>query len=103
MPQPINKIVPNPRVILDTDVLEDKPEIAILIVKIFAIWANIERRLGVLLVHLLGADDVHAHAIYSILETQNLRTKALEAAAKSALPPDDLDIFHAALTVVNSA
>jgi hypothetical protein len=90
MPQPINKIVPNPRVILDTDVLGQKPDLAILVVKIFAVWANIERRLSVLLVHLLGADQVHAHAIFSILQTQALQTKALEAAAKSALSPDDL-------------
>jgi hypothetical protein len=103
MPQPINKILPNPRVVLDTDVLDEKPDLAILVVKIFAIWANIERRLGVLLVHLLGADDVHAHAIFSILETQGLQTKALEAAAASALSPDDLEIFYAVLSVTNSA
>jgi hypothetical protein len=101
MPQPINKIVPNPRVILDTDALKEKPELAILVVKIFAVWANIERRLSVLLVHLLGADQVHAHAIFSILQTQALQTKAMEAAAKSALSSDDLDIFDAVLTVVN--
>jgi hypothetical protein len=103
MPQPINKILPNPHVILDTDVLEDKPELAILVVKIFAVWANLERRLSVLLVHLLGADEVHAHAIFSILETQGLQTAALEAAAESALSPDDLEIFYAALSVTNSA
>jgi hypothetical protein len=101
MPQPINKIVPNPRVILDTDALKEKPDLAILVVKIFAVWANVERRLSVLLVHLLGADQVHAQAIFSILQTQALQTKALEAAAKSALSPDDLDIFDAALTVIS--
>jgi hypothetical protein len=101
MPQPINKIVPNPRVILDTDALSDRPDLAILVVKIFAVWANIERRLSVLLVHLLGADQVHAHAIFSILQTQALQAKALEAAAKSALSPDVLDIFDAALTVIS--
>lgn len=101
MPQPISKILPNPRVIFDTDALSEKPDLAILVVKIFAVWANIERRLGVLLVHLLGADQVHARAIFSILQTQALQTKALEAAAKSALSPGDLDIFDAALTVLS--
>jgi hypothetical protein len=101
MPQPINKIVPNPRVILDTDVLEEKPDLAILVVKIFAVWASIERRLSVLLVRLLGADAVPAHAIFSILQTQSLQTKALEAAAKSTLSADDMDIFNAVLTVTN--
>jgi hypothetical protein len=102
MPQPIIKIVPDPRVILDTDALEEKPALAILVVKIFAVWANIERRLSVLLVHLLGADQVHAHAIFSILQTQALQTKAMEAAAKSALSSDDMEIFDAVLTVVSS-
>jgi hypothetical protein len=101
MPQPINKILPNARVILDTDVLDEKPDLAILVVKIFAVWASIERRLSVLLVHLLGADAVHAHAIFSILQTQALQTRALEAAAKSALSSDELDIFNAVLTVTN--
>jgi hypothetical protein len=44
---------------------------------------------------------VHAHAIFSILQTQALQTKAMEAAAKSALSSDDLAIFDAVLTVVN--
>ena len=102
MPQPINRIVPNARVILDTDVLDEKPDLAILVVKIFAVWANIERRLSVLLVHLLGADEVHAHAIFSILQTQQLQTKAMEAAANSALSPDDRNVFNAVMTVTNS-
>lgn len=102
MPQPINKILPNPHVILDIGILDDKPELAILVVKIFAIWASIEGRLSVLLVHLLGADSVHAHAIFSILQTQALQTKAMEAAAKSALQGDDLDVFNAYLTVTTA-
>lgn len=102
MPQPINKILPNPRVILDTEVLNEKPDLAILVVRIFAVWASIERRLSVLLVHLLGADSVHAHAIFSILQTQALQTKAMEAAAKSALSADDLELFNAYLTVINA-
>jgi len=102
MPHPINKIVPNPRILLDTDVLSEKPDIAIVVVRIFALWASIERRLSVLLVRLLGADAIPAHAIFSILQTQALQTKALEAAAKSILPPEDFDIFNAAMTVVSA-
>ena len=102
MPQPINKILPNPRVILDTDALNGKPDLAALVVKIFAVWANIERRLSTLLVHLLGTDEVHAHAIFSILQTQALQSKALEAAANSALLPNQLEIFDAALAVISS-
>lgn len=95
-------MVPNAQVILDTDVLDEKPDFAILVVRIFSIWASIERRLSVLLVRLLGADAVPAHAIFSILQTQALQTKALEAAARSTLSPDDFDIFSAFLAVANS-
>jgi hypothetical protein len=102
MPQPINKILPKPHVLLDTEILNDKPELALLVVRIFALWASIERRLSVLLVHLLGADSTHAHAIFSILQTQALQTKAMEAAAKSALEGDDLDVFSAYMTVISS-
>jgi hypothetical protein len=102
MPQPINRIVPNARVILDTDVLSEKPDIAVLVVRVFAIWAAIERHLNVLLVRLLGADSVPALAMFSILQTQALQTKALDAAAKSTLSPEDLDIFSASLAVANS-
>jgi hypothetical protein len=101
MPQPINRIVPNPRVILDTEVLNEKPDLAVLVVRIFAVWAAIERRLGVLLVHLLGADSAHAHAIFSILQTQALQTKAMEAAAKSALSVDDQELFAAYMAVIS--
>jgi hypothetical protein len=102
MPQPITTLVSDPHVILDTNVLAQKPDFAILVVRIFATWAGLERDLSVLLVRLLGAVAAPAHAIFSILQTQTLQTKALEAAAKSALSPDDLDIFGAALSVINS-
>ena len=55
MPQPITKLVPDPHVIIDTNVLAQKPDFAILVVRIFAVWAAIERDLSVLLVRLLGA------------------------------------------------
>lgn len=102
MPQPITKLVPDPHVVLDTNVLAEKPDFAILVVRIFASWAAIERDLRVLLVRLLGADAAPAHAIFSILQTQTLQNKALEAAAKSTLSLDDLDIFAATLSVANS-
>jgi hypothetical protein len=41
-------------------------------------------------------------AMFSILQTQALQTKALDAAAKSTLSPEDLDIFSASLAVANS-
>jgi hypothetical protein len=103
MPQPINKIVPDAHVYLSYDVLQDKPELALLVCKIFAIWARIEQQLTVLLVRVLGADYEPAFAIYSTLTAQHLQNRALDAAAKATLSEDDYLIFSAAISVSESA
>jgi hypothetical protein len=103
MPQPINRIVTDPHVVLNSDTLSDKPEFAIIICEIFAIWASIERDLKALLVRLLGAEVAPAHAIFSILQTQALQSKALEAAAKATLDVPGLEAFTAFMIVTESA
>jgi hypothetical protein len=45
MPQPFNKIVPDAYVYVDSGILKDKPEMAILVSQIFAVWAYIEHEL----------------------------------------------------------
>jgi len=102
MPQPINRIVPDPHVILNTDSIRNKPDFAVIICEIFATWASIERDLKALLVRLLGADVAPAHAIFSILQTQQLQSKALQAAAKATLDPPGLEAFTAFMTVTES-
>jgi Helix-turn-helix len=56
MPQPIDRIVPDPHVYLKTDILQDKPEFAILVAEIFSVWARIEQELSLLLIRVLGAN-----------------------------------------------
>jgi hypothetical protein len=101
MPQPIDKILPKPHVALNDNALKDKPDYAILVCQIFAVWARIEQELSFLLVRVLGATAAPAIAMFSTLTAQHLQLGALEAAAKAALPPDDFDIFAAALSVAN--
>jgi hypothetical protein len=103
MPQPIDRIVPDPHVFLSPDVLADKPDLALLVCKIFAIWARIEQQLSVLLVRVLGADYEPALAIYSTLTAQHLQNRALDAAAKAILSVADYEIFCAAISVSESA
>lgn len=102
MPQPINKIVPDPYVYLDTNALSDKPELANLVCQIFATWSSIEQELNFLFFVVLGADAAPAIAIYTELRTQHLQLVALEAAAKAALADDDYLIFKAASSVAAS-
>src|SRR4051812_13640137 len=81
MPNPINRIVTDPHVVLDTRALSDKPEMAKTVAEIVATWGSIERELSSMMVRLLGADAAPAHAMFSMLPTQSLQNRALDAAA----------------------
>jgi hypothetical protein len=100
MPQPINRIVRDPHVVLNTNVLSNKPDFAIIVCEIFATWASIERDLSSLMVRLLGAKAAPAHAIFAILQTQSLQSKALEAAAQSSLDESSFEAFSAYMAVI---
>lgn len=102
MPQPFSRIVPNANIRLCTDALITLPDMAVLVTEIFAIWTHIEQEMSHLLVVVLGANESPAMAIYSILTAQHLQNKALEAAAKAALSPEDYQIFLAVISVVES-
>jgi hypothetical protein len=49
MPQPFSRIVRDAKISL-VDTLTDKPDMAVLVTDIFAIWAHIEYQLSLLLV-----------------------------------------------------
>lgn len=101
MPQPINKIVPNPETYITSNALDDKPEMALLVCHIFATWATIEQQLNFLFYLVLGTDAGPAIAIYAQLRTQGLQSVALEASAKAALSIEDFEIFKAAVSAAN--
>lgn len=103
MPNPINSIVSNADVSLDYDALADKPDMAVLVSKIFSVWAGVEYQLGILLMRVLCAVESPAVAIFSILKTQQLQLTALDVAAKSALPSNDYCVFQAAMSVCKTA
>jgi hypothetical protein len=103
MPQPINRVVPDAHVILDTNPLFDKPDYAILVTQIFSTWARIEHLLRIILLRILGADATPALAMFESLTAQHLQLTALEAAAKAALNTEDYEIFQAAISVADSA
>jgi hypothetical protein len=102
MPQPFNKIVPDPHIVLDETHWADKPEINSLVAAIFATWAKIETELGCMLVRILGADAAPTLAVYEKLNTQSLKRVALEAAARAALAEDDFERFQAMSSVLDT-
>jgi len=102
MPQPVSRIVRDAKISLRADALADKPEMAILVTEIFAVWAEIEYQLSLLLVQVLGATESPAIAMHSILTSQQLQAKALDAAAKAALSAEQYEIFDAVTSVIES-
>jgi hypothetical protein len=102
MSQPINRVIRDPEVFLDRNILDDKPEMAILVARIFSTWGWIEHELSLLLVRILGANADAALAIVSTLQAQHLQLGALEAAAKASLSPDNFEVFQAVIAVTNS-
>jgi hypothetical protein len=83
-------------------VLENKPDLAILVCEIFAVWARIEHQLSFLLVRVLGANAAPALAMHATLTAQHLQLGALQAAASAALTTDDLEVFKACVSVAES-
>lgn len=102
MPQPINKIIPESETYITRGALDEMPEMARLVCRIFATWATIEQQLNFLFYLVLGTDSAPAIAIYAELRTQALQNVALEASAKAALTAEDFEIFKAAISVANS-
>src|SRR5947208_3209825 len=103
MPHPFSRIVPDAHIYLDTDILTDKPDMALLVTKIFAVWASIEQDLSFLLVRVLGADAAPAIAMHATLTAQHLQNSALQAAARAALPKDKFEVFQAVMSITESA
>jgi hypothetical protein len=106
MPQPLDRVIRNgefrPYKVRPDEIVLNDPELAKLVVSIFALWASIEHSLSLLFVSVLGADAEPAIAMFATLTAQRLQMGALEAAAKAALSPDDFDVFCAAIRMTDS-
>jgi hypothetical protein len=103
MPNPFSRIIPDAELYLDYNILDDKPEMAKAVARIFAVWAAIEHRLRFLLFEVVGSNSGAAVAIYETLTAQHLQRKALENAAKAVLPLDAYSIVLAALSIAESS
>jgi hypothetical protein len=102
VPNPFSRIVSGAKISLRADALADKPDMAVLVSQIFAVWADIEFHLSLLLVQMLGADEHPAVAMYSTITSQYMQSRAVDAAARAALSGDDYQIFLAMVSVVES-
>jgi len=98
MPQPLSKVKPNVEE-FKFGGIDIEPQLAVLIARVFAMWAMIESALQTMLVRILRADETAATAIYDLLISQAMQTRALEAAAKASMNPDDFERFTVVMTV----
>lgn len=102
MANPFSRIVPDAKITVTTDALADRPSMAVLVSRIFALWSDIDYRLGLLLVQILRADEHPAVAMYSTITSQYMQSIALNAAAEAALSRDDYCVFRATIAMVES-
>jgi hypothetical protein len=118
MANPFSSVIQNAEIYLDPGILDNKPEMALLVVKIFAVWASIERELNFLLVRVLGLGPDSrpraALAMFDVLTAQHLQLRVLHAAAEAELSTayqigsltastENYDVFSAVLNSADSA
>lgn len=105
MPQSLSTFRSVHSITFDTNALNSKPEMAILVASIFAASASVDHELSLLLVRILGAEAAPALAIYGVLESQSLQRKALVAAASAHFEksPSEFEIFSAVISAAECA
>jgi hypothetical protein len=96
-------MLPDADLYLDSNVRDDKPEMAAAVARIFAVWASIEHRLDFLLIEIVGSDSSAAIAIYETLTAQHLQRKALENAAKAVLPLESYSVLITAISMAEGS
>jgi hypothetical protein len=103
MPRTLYEINPSAAFSIDDDAsaLGARPELAVLVARIIATWSLVEGFIGLAATALLAGRADVAMSIFESLPS-SAQTTALYAAAKSALPREDAELFCAALKVTNS-
>jgi hypothetical protein len=103
MPQPLSRVRPKAYVLFDPKALTERPELAVLVARAIATWSEIEAQMGAILVRMLGAKAEPALAMFQALTSAPAQLAALDAAAETALPAQDKDLFDAVMVVVRSS
>jgi hypothetical protein len=91
MPQPIKNGLPP---LYSPEAIDSRPELAVHIAKISAMWSEIETLVGLLLSHILGAHAEVGVAMYLALSGAASQRAALEGAATAQLKePELIDVL----------
>lgn len=105
MPQPLRSVKPDASVTFSADALVDRPQLANLVTRIFGLWAIIEQEQQILFMRVVDSNEDAALAVYSILKSDGLQRKALDAAAKAKFGEgsEDCGIFTAIAKIISLA
>jgi hypothetical protein len=108
MPQPLSKFAHPKRVFLGAgggrEALSDhNPAIALLAMKVITEWSNVEERISVIFIKMLGANPVPGAAIYSALSGTASQKAAVRGVARVALSPAENDVLEALLSLFTTA
>jgi hypothetical protein len=99
---PLTRVLPDaadvPIVFNSAESLKARSELAVKVAQCIGISAEVEIWLGVALANLMQADFKAAIAMYSSVQSRSAQIGMLRAAAETALPQDESDIFEAILS-----
>lgn len=98
----LEEVAPGAAFSIETDgrAVSSKPELAVLVARVFAAWSSVEAFVGLCAKALLAGRSEVAEKIYGVLSENSLQYLALYEAADAALPVEDAKLFCKALRAV---
>jgi hypothetical protein len=103
MPQPLSRVAPKSGMTIASDALAQRPQLATLMAEVISAWSYTEAILGNFLAKMLGVSAPVGIAMYSALDTFRPQMRALDAAANTAFPAEDKELYSATMTVIRRA
>lgn len=99
MPQPLSNMKVNKFVFIDSDVTVKQPNLCAKIMKVIAIWSDIETKYTQIATTCLNSDFLTVNNMLQAISSSEGKRAAIKAAVKSAYP-QHFDIFEAVEKVI---
>lgn len=103
MPRPLSTLRPGVKWSTSINAIDEVPDLAPDICKLFAAWANVEHQLEMLFVEITGGSSRSVLAVFDSLESDRAKRDAIRAAAKIHLQRSDIIALETALKMVKTA
>lgn len=97
MPHPLSRVRPKAEIEVSPGAIPNRPALAVSVMRVIAIWSEIDSDAAVILSRMLKADVVTGVAMYQALTGGESRRAAFMAAAQSSLPEWQLILLRAVL------